>query len=175
MAHRRRFGARVDGKGRETFWVNQVPIQVQLASVLTASFLSSFNAAALALRPFTIVRTRGIFTARSDQSAGTESYQCALGMSIVSDQASAVGVTAVPTPFTDMVSDMFFVYEQLYGAQLFKTGVGVVEPQGVSMQFDSKAMRRVNDGQDIAVTVENSAIGDGLFAIVGFRMLIKLH
>jgi len=38
---------------------------------------------------------------RSDQFVATEGYEIAIGMAVVSDQALAIGVTAVPTPFTD--------------------------------------------------------------------------
>ena len=55
------------------------------------------SAIGLALRPFTLIRVRGIFTIASDQSAATETQVGALGVAVVSEQAASIGVTAVPT------------------------------------------------------------------------------
>ena len=147
-----------------------------LAGANTAVLLNSLSAGALDLRPFTVVRTRGFFGIRSDQSATSESFDCALGYCVVSDQALAIGVTAVPTPFTDQGSDLFFVYEALMARFLFISGIGV-DPQGMSqfMHYDSKAMRKVNDDSDLITVIENSGISSGVTVHHTARMLVKLH
>jgi len=99
-----------------------------------------------------------------------------LGFAVVSDQAVAVGVTAVPTPFTDKGSDLFFVYQQLVGRVGTGTGVaaaGVITEIGRFVEYDSKAMRKVNEGQDVVITVENEIAGCVLTHSA--RMLIKMH
>ena len=53
----------------------------------------------------------------SDQSAATELFIGNLGLAVVSDQATAVGVTAVPTPATDRGSDLWFLIEEGPGCQ----------------------------------------------------------
>ncbi len=165
----------VRGKRRETRWLDAIPTEALLSGASTPAILLTLTAAELALRPFTIIRTRGHWTAQTDQFVASEDYQVALGLAVVSDQAVAIGVTAVPTPYTDMESDLWFVYEQLYGRQVFGTGVGFDASAGVHAGFDSKAMRKVEDGQDVIVVVESSSVSSGMNVAVGFRMLVKLH
>ena len=145
-----------------------------MATASAAAILFSLNAAALELLPFTIVRTRGIWGLRSDQAAASEDYSASMGIAVVNDQAVAVGVTAVPTPETDRGSDLFFVYESLAGFFEFKTNDGLLE-KGQWIRFDSKAMRKVDIGQDIVVTAETSALSAGAIGHFSARMLVKLH
>jgi len=137
--------------------------------------INSANAALLALRPFTVTRTRGFLHVESDQVAGDESYQVALGCCVVSDQASAIGVTAVPTPFTDLGSDLWFVHEILASSFEILSAVGVETATGVFARVDSKAMRRVEEGQDVLTVIENSSLGSGSSVNFAGRSLIKLH
>ena len=104
------FIMRSGGRKRETIWFGGAPFSAAVATT-GVNLVTSLNAAALALRPFTIVRTRGVLRFSSDQEAATESWGGSFGMAVVSDQASAVGVTAVPTPTTENSSDLWFVYE----------------------------------------------------------------
>jgi len=155
--------------------LNGSPVDTTLAVANTAVLSHVLTTAEKALQPFTIVRTRGIFRIRSDQSIATEIQMASLGISVVSAQAVAIGVSAVPTPATDRASDLFFVYESLTSALRFISGVGFEEQSGVMMQFDSKAMRKVDEGADVAVVQESESVSAGLNALIAFRMLIKLH
>ncbi len=92
----------------------------------------------------------------------------------MSDQALAIGVTAVPTPFTDQGSDLFFLYDTITGQVSVTTDVGVLE-LGQNKDIDSRAMRKVEEGQDVAITIENSAIANGVNLTKAGRMLLKLH
>ena len=159
---------------RESMWLFVGTTQVTIAAASTAVLAFSLNAAALALRPFTVVRTRMTWFTRSDQKAVDETWGCALGCAVVSDQASAIGVTAVPTPITDQGSDLFYVYEENYGFTQFSSAVGVVEA-GRQVTVDSKAMRKVNDDQDLITTLETPAISTSAVNVIGGRLLIKLH
>ncbi len=162
---------------RETIWFQGGYTSNTLASASSAVLSGILNAAALALRPFTVVRTRGVYFVKSDQTGATEAYESSMGMAVVSDQAAAIGVTAVPTPETDRASDAWFVYESIADQFLFISGVGVQGGNvGRQLQFDSKAMRKVEDGFTIAVVQENSALqASGTTQVLGFRQLIKLH
>ena len=96
-------------------------------------------------------------------------------MAIVSDQASAIGVTAIPTPITDMASDLWFVHQMIYGELFFTTGVGY-DPQAMTnFEIDSKAMRKVDIGQDLVVVAEISSGSDGVNVTFGGRMLVKVN
>ena len=160
---------------RDTLWTAQVPTQDTIAGAATGLLISIGGTDVTANTPCTVVRTRGLILLGSDQRAATEDFEMIFGMSVVSDQAAAIGVTAVPTPVTDSNSDMFFVYEPVFGRISVTTDVGVVDPAGVSRYFDSKAMRKIEDGQNIAFSAETSATSDGIFVTTSFRMLLKLH
>ena len=82
-------------------------------------------------------------------------------------------MTAVPTPHTDRGSDLFYVYEEVFGVFLFISGVGVNPRGGTFLQYDSKAMRRVNDDQDIVTVIECANTSANVMH--AFRTLIKLH
>jgi len=140
-----------------------------------AAVTHSLNPVELALRPFTVVRTRGVFSHASDQVAAVERQVTSLGMAVVSDQAVAIGVTAVPTPEADRESDLFFVYETLQSRFVFVTAAGFDAQSMTSLYYDSKAMRKVEDGQDIVVVLETASISNGVDAVISGRMLIKLH
>ena len=166
-----------DGKNRrETFWVGIAPTTTTLATATPVLF-TGFGADSLALRPFTIIRTRGVLNLSSDQVAATEPYLAAFGMAVVSDQALAVGVTAVPTPINEAGSDLWFLYESLTGAFTFGDATGRIDSAGTFKEFDSKAMRKVEDGQDLAIVMEASGAGtfEGCNMAKHGRMLIKLH
>ena len=164
------------GPRRETQWISLGPSEVTIASVSTAVLAFSLNAAALALRPFTIVRTRLDWICESDQNATSEQYGASLGMAVVSDQASAIGVTAVPTPVTDLDSDLFFVFDQIFGSFVHATSVGFQDlGQGAMKSIDSKAMRKVNADQDVILTLETASFQSSAAMTIGGRQLIKLH
>ena len=175
----RRFTSRPRGRteARKSLWIGITPTIT--TSVTGGVITNALNAAALALRPFTIVRTHLQFYAHSDQAATSETYGGAVGMAVVSDQALAVGVTAIPTPITDLGSDLFFVHQMYWGeAHLFSAiGVEDLTGQGNGWTVDSKAMRKVTDDQDLAIVLESTSgiIGEGSIVAMMGRMLIKLH
>jgi hypothetical protein len=95
---------------------------------------------------------------------------------VVSEQAATAGVASVPTGFAEIDSDMFFVYEQVMGTfRSVGTDAGPTEPTGTQHRYDSKAMRRVEPGQDVASCLEASAISSGAIVVWSFRQLLKLH
>ena len=157
---------------RESRWLDVPTVEATLAGAPTAVITNSLTAIELALRPFTVVRSRLSLLVNSDQSAATETYGAAIGMAVVSDQAAAIGVTAVPTPITDQASDLWFLYELAFGRLQFKDATGIVEV-GQLQLIDSRAMRKVEDGQDLVIVVENTIAG--AVTTSGGRVLIKLH
>ena len=163
---------RVVTQKRLTSWFRFSPVQ----TVMTATggtIIFSLNAAALALRPFTIIRTHFELALRSDQNSVNEVQAVALGMAVVSDQAVAVGVTAVPTPDTDMGSDLWFAHKILYAEE---TTLATLTKEGTRVSLDSKAMRKVDIGQDLVIVGEMiAAISSGLTFTCGGRMLVKVN
>ena len=138
--------------------------------------LNSGNAALLAFRPFTIVRTHLEVLIFSDQVAAQESQLGAIAGAVVSDEAVAIGVTAVPTPTTNANSDLFFFHQWLMNQFEFASGTGWQADAGTRYTIDSRAMRKVNDDQDVIIVSEmNGTASNGFTLLTAGRMLIKLH
>ncbi len=106
----------------------------------------------------TVRRTRGVFSITSDQNSVQEQQVGAFGFIVVTDTALGVGITAIPGPATDRNDDGWFVWEsfcQISGATAGGT-ISLLQPAIPQVyHFDSKAMRRVEEGYSIAGVVEN--------------------
>ncbi len=137
------------------------------------TLVAEMSAGFLALRPFTILRTRTVITFRTDQLTGSESPTGALGMIIVKEIAVNIGVTATPGPRTDPDSD-WFVYQGMTAPFLFSDATGWGDSGTMQYVVDSKAMRKVGPDDDIATIVELDAAG-GAFLNCEGRILIQLH
>ncbi len=140
----------------------------------TIQLLTVLNAAALALRPFTILRTRLEINLRTDQSAAAEGLTGAYGEIVVKESASGIGVTALPAPLTDIDAD-FFVWQGMTAPfELNGTGISSSWQPGFRYTVDSKAMRKIGTTDDIVTMSEIRAQGGGLLNVEG-RRLIQLH
>jgi len=144
---------------RESAWLAGVEVQSAIGAG-GAVLISGLNALALALRPFTIVCTRGYLWLRSDQIIATEDQTVYYGNAVVSDQAVAIGITAVPTPFTNSASDLWYTYEAMGTALVFSSfyfsftavwfhillfpGIGI---GGSGTTFGGQCDRTTSDGQ----------------------------
>ncbi len=176
MARKSGFVRRGGRMVRETLWVGIGETDTALASAGTAVLFTGLTANLLSLRPFTIVRTRGLIHVISDQVSAAETFGAMFGMCVVSDQALAVGITAVPTPGADRASDLWFVYEEIFGRLILNTAIGVqTYGRDGCKYFDSKAMRKIEEGQDLSITVEAMTISSGVQIKKAGRLLIKLH
>ncbi len=162
----------IGGARRETSWF-AIGFDVESNTGGQATLASSLNAAALARRPFTIIRTH-VYLHMVTDSIALEKQAAAVGFAVVSAQASATGVTAVPTPVTDLASDLFFVHQVMIAKTVFSTTAAFQSPGGLGIQVDSKAMRKVNDDQDLVITVEGAG-ADGFTIDIMGRFLIKEH
>ena len=160
---------------RETEWAFVAPTNTTIGAASTAVLIGVANAALLLRRPFTVIRMRGFWHVRSDQSAASEDWGCSLGWSLASDAAVAIGVTAVLTPIVDQASDGFFSYETLLGRVDVASAIGITEV-GKSSQYDSRAMRKCEpDDMSPVLVIETPAITSSAVVAHQARMLIKLH
>ncbi len=117
----------------------------------------------------TIRRTRGSFLWDSDQAVADEDYMGAFGLIVVSDLAVAAGVASIPGPVTDANDDGWFVWEPMLSTFEFASVVGFESSSGLHGTFDSKAMRKVEEGFSIAIVVENASADGARFAL-GFSV-----
>ena len=176
---RRRTSAVVSGavSRRKTAWAASVDVTAAVNLAANSILLdATANAALLALRPFTVVRVRGVLWVQSDSVASSRTPFGALGFAVVTDTAAALGVTAVPAPIAAEGSGVWFVYQYFMGHRTLLTAAGFngTEDWG-KYEFDSKAMRKVDIGQDIAVVLQNRAAVGGMNYILKYRFLVKLH
>ena len=175
MAHRAfRPGAAAIRAKRETLWFTFTG----LISTLTSgggTILHALNAAALAFRPFTIVRSRFELLIRSDQDAASEDQAVNFGIEVVSAPAVAIGVTAVPTPVAEQGSDFWLAHQIMFNS-FGRTASGLGQ-RGTRYVVDSRAMRKVEDGMDVITVAEldTGVSAGGAVILVSGRMLIKTH
>ncbi len=117
----------------------------------------------------TIRRTRGVFSISSDQNAAIEDQVGAMGMMVVNDLAIAAGVASLPGPVTDANDDGWFVWVPF--AQRGLAGAGPSNLASETYHFDSKAMRKVEEGFGIVLVVENASAAFGIAFMDAFSLL----
>ena len=173
MARRAVRGSRFTrGPRRATDWSASLPeVSGTTVAGSTATLLQSFTPI---VGGETLIRTRGLVTIRSDQFAASENMIGAFGMCIVTDQAASIGITAIPHPATDAAWGGWFVHF-FYSQQMrFGTGVGFDPNAVVQYPIDSKAMRKVDEDETLAVVVENAG-SEGIVITSSVRILSKIH
>ena len=104
----------------------------------------------------TVRRTIGGVWVSSDQAVASESFRGAVGLVAVTDAAAAIGITAIPGPVTEASDDVWMMWMPFGGTVFFNSGVGTSE-QGAWFAFDSRGMRRVPEGMQLALVAENSS------------------
>ncbi len=172
MARRFTRGRFVRPAPRTSLWIG-IDISVTVVAANASVLLASLNANALALRPFTIIRSRMLVTFSSDQTAASEQPRAALGGIVADDKAVALGITAVPAPLNEVDGDWYY-WQGLAHDFVFVSGVGV-DAQGANQYIvDSKAMRKVSIDEDMAIVIQETGVFGCEVSILG-RQLIKLH
>ena len=119
----------------------------------------------------TIRRTRGTLLVTSDQTATSELHLGALGFMVINDVALALGITALPGPVTQAPDDGWFVWEPFMALSDVRSGESAPNTFHRGFDFDSKAMRRVEEGFGIAIVVENASAAFGIEVSLAFSML----
>ncbi len=157
---------------RTSVWAG-FDLTVQVIAANASVLLFTWNAAALALRPFTIVRTHLLIGWSSDQTAASETPAGVIGGMVVSDKAAAAGIASVPSPITEASEDWFF-YQPVMHDFVFISGVGTNSDGNNQYMVDSKAMRKVGIAEDLAIVVQETGVFGATVSIIG-RMLLKLH
>ena len=159
---------------RQASW-GDIDIQSVGIGGAAKALLGSLNAAALALRPFTIVRVHLEIQWGTDQLIASESPIGALGWLVVSEQAVSAGAGSIPAPITQSDAP-WFVWQALQESFMFITGTGTNAGTSSAMHYtvDSKAMRKVGVNENVAVIGENTSAVGAIISVTG-RFLLKLH
>jgi len=125
----------------------------------------------------TIVRIRGYAQVLLTTAVAAQGgFNFAFGIGIVSADAFAIGVTAVPKPFTDADWPGWLWHHQ--GAIQSANGalaVGDPTDNPVRIPIDTKAMRKLRLNEVCFGIVEQGEVGSAIAQVkMGTRMLIKL-
>ncbi len=160
---------------RKTFWVASGDITGGTALAAGAAILDQSITWSDELGPATIVRTRGTLWVSVDQIAATEEPFGAIGFSVVKNAAAVAGVASVPTPITEESDDSFFLWQAFCASIRLSSAVGITFPSFERYDLDSKAQRKIQQGDTIVATLENANATAGLIYILKFRMLIKTN
>ena len=122
--------------------------------------------------PFTIVRTRGLYNFFPNTLTANLFVTGAIGMAVINGEAFDVGITAMPTPWSESFDDRWFFHE--YWSSAYIAGASTAnELSNQGHVIDSKAMRKVNFG-DVIVTVIENASSDAITFFVNHRLLVKV-
>ncbi len=111
----------------------------------------------------------------TDQEAADEGPFGVYGEIVVTEQAAAIGVTAIPDPSDQVDPDAdWFVYQPVWTQFVTTAGGGISLSSPNNWTVDSKAMRKVGpDDQQLGMFSEDSGVG-GFLTTYG-RFLLQLH
>jgi len=149
-------------------WARHVDTGVTLVAAGTKVLLSTIVLSNPGIGE-TIRRTRGTIQILSDQSAAREAMSGALGFVVVSDLAIAAGAASIPGPVTDGSDDGWYSWTPFVLADAIGLALSTVP-----LDFDSKAMRRIEEGFGVAIMLENASATTGFNAHFGFSTLTTL-
>ncbi len=169
--HRQRF---VRPPARTKIWVDNA-FTVETLSTNAKNLIAVAGSGLLALRPYTILRTRIDLNFRTDQAAASEAPTGAYGQIVVKEVAAVIGVTAVPGPIVDTDAD-WYVYQGMTAPFVFGDGTSSSwsNAAGVRYSIDSKAMRKVGTTDSDIFVFEMRSVGGGQLNCEG-RQLLQLH
>ncbi len=122
----------------------------------------------------TLVRVRGSYLHKSDQAGASEVQFGAWGMILVTEDAFAIGITAIPGPVSDSAND-WAVWQPLLAFNTQATSVGFETRSGLADQVDSKAQRIWQQGTRLVLVAENTNITGGFDFAVSLRILTRLR
>jgi len=162
----------VRGKRRATFW-GRSPADTAPTALAAATAVLDSTSVPL-VQGETIVRCRGQIIVGSDQQAANEAWVGAVGAFVATNQAVAVGVGSLPTPYTDQDSELFFMHQYFGNFFRFGTAVGLESMSMMKFEFDSKAMRKIQSGETLCFVVENGAAAAGLEYWLQYSVLFKV-
>ena len=134
--------------------------------------MASFTPDSVGLSKPTVVRTRGEVAIRPTTAATSDtSIVGAYGLAIVTDLALAAGVASILGPWSDPGWDGWFVWRSIHFTQENASTTGVYNNMH-TQEVDSKAMRKVSDGESLVLVAESQATSFRI--LMPLRLLLKL-
>ena len=121
------------------------------------------------------MRIVGQMSVSSDQDSADEEQIGALGLTMVTDTALAVGITAFPDPVTDVAADTWFMYQSFAQSFRFISGTGFDSINSMTYKIDSRGKRILEDGEVIVIIAANAHVTHGLKIAFPFRLLAQVR
>ena len=157
---------RPSGRRGGTNWARLVPTGLTTVAAATKALLITFALDNPGISE-TVRRTRGMIWLKSDATS-VEDQLGALGIILANDLALAAGAASLPGPVTDASDEGWFVWQPTLMSVANSSNPGV---NGYQFEFDSKAMRTIDDGFGLAVMYENASATFGLQVAVAMSLL----
>jgi len=153
------------GSSRQPIWSTVVN---RLASAAIGSGKTTGTLAGLgtATAGATMIRTRGQALIHFDPTSIADVFLVAFGLGIFNADAFAVGITALPGPFSDVGWPWVYHKIVLFGPAVSATESEVAIGQNLWVDVDSKAMRKQRENETLGWVAEGSILsGGGTFDI----------
>ena len=124
----------------------------------------------------TVVRIRGMFTALlKTADAANAGFTGAVGIGIVSADAFAIGITAIPKPFSDAEWPGWLWHQFFDLTASFALAANTTQPPSIRIPVETKAMRKLRLNE---ILFANFEVGETAAATLRMtfvsRMLVKL-
>ena len=178
MAHCRSFRSTRPSSLKTWFPTNLFGVPQAQLSPLAAGPSGTFSggvifATEVFTQDVTILRTRGQISVAAEDIAAGDLYMVAYGIGIAEE--TALDAFAVPVPITDADWDGWMLHQTIY-VRGEPSGVGESAASDVSIEIDSKAMRKIQSGNGIFISAQSQTIvgaGGTLNAALFARFLLK--
>jgi len=169
---RRTSGARGFTTRRKTEWIGATSPWQARASGSLNNVIDFDQSQLAALYPFTITRTVGIASLAFDEDfILDQDIFAAWGGVVVQERARAAGVASLPDPIVNIGDDGWFWHQPVCE---FIESVGT-DRSNISYVIDSRAQRKVEDGEAIVFMLRVDATSDAVEQAMMVRILCKLH
>ena len=166
-------GGRQVSQRRQTAW--GLGVEGTLAHTASASQLYPTTILP-SVEGLTIVRTRGTFLIfLTSVGSNVDGLTGAVGIGIVTTEAIAAGVTAVPGPFSDDEDELWLWHSYFHCIGASTSSPSQQPAATVRLEIDSKAMRKFPVGNSLFAACE--VVETGVIAANSFintRILFKL-
>ncbi len=163
------------GARRSTSWETG-PDLVDGGFTVSASALWT-TVAAPVTDGLTVIRTRGFFRAILGAAGAIgDGFFGAVGFGITTDEAIAIGITALPTPLSNEAWDGWFYHRYFDVRAVTATIADGVNAAAAAVEFeiDSKAMRKLPLGMTMFAVTQVVESGTAVLEVQGSsRVLVK--
>ena len=149
----------------------------QSPAAITTTGQSFLGLVAVSLQDgLTVARIRGLLSfVQTVTTAAGDGFVGAVGIGITTNDATAIGATAVPGPITEMDWDGWLWHQFFDTRENVASGAAVDGISSLQYAIDSKAMRKLDENMAIFAMIERTEVGTASMSVLlDSRMLLFL-